>query len=147
DVDDLILIERVRSRMGRLIRHPGAIYVTAENGTVTLRGPILADEVGSLLSGVRAVPGVRDVINQLDVHEHPGDTPELQGWGHRRRRSGLFQENWPPAQRLFVGTCGALLAIEGFDRRGLLGSTGGSIGLLLLARSLTNVPLARLFGL
>src|SRR5215831_9904734 len=63
DVDDLILIERVRSRMGRLIRHPGAIYVTAENGTVTLRGPILADEVGPLIGGVRAVPGVRDVIN------------------------------------------------------------------------------------
>jgi uncharacterized membrane protein len=147
DVVDLILIERVRSRMGRLIRHPGAIYVTAENGTVTLRGPILADEVGPLIGGVRAVPGVRDVINQVDVHAHPDDTPGLQRWGHRGRRSGFLQENWPPAQRLFVGTCGALLAIEGFDRRGIVGSTGGTLGLLLLARSLTNVPLAHLFGL
>src|SRR5207237_1408848 len=69
DVDDLILIERVRSRMGRLVRHPSAIYVTAEDGTVTLRGPILAGEVGGLKAGICAVPGVRDVIDRLDVHQ------------------------------------------------------------------------------
>src|SRR6266487_3043724 len=41
ETDDAVLIHRVRSRLGRIVSHPGAIEVTAEDGNVTLGGPIL----------------------------------------------------------------------------------------------------------
>src|SRR5439155_18427519 len=145
-VDDEVLVERVRSRMGHLIRYPHAIHVTSDNGTVTLRGPILAEDVGWLKAGVCAVPGVRDVIDRLDVHQDPGSTPGLPGSTQRRGRSGIWRENWPPAQRLFLGTCGALLLIEGLDRRGMFGYAMGAIGLVPLARALTNRSMSRLLG-
>src|SRR2546423_7524759 len=40
-VSDEVLIERVRSKMGRVVSHPHSIGVTADRGRVTLRGPIL----------------------------------------------------------------------------------------------------------
>src|SRR5437763_1294527 len=43
-VSDDVLVERVRSQMGRVVSHPRAIEVMAHNGRVTLRGPILANE-------------------------------------------------------------------------------------------------------
>ncbi|MEZ0227179.1 MAG: BON domain-containing protein, partial [Planctomycetota bacterium] len=45
DADDDVLIERVRARIGHVASHPHAIHVEAEDGHVTLTGPILADEV------------------------------------------------------------------------------------------------------
>ena len=79
DVPDEVLVERVRSQMGRYALHTGGIQVTAEEGRVTLRGPVLASEVDDLLKGVAKVRGVREVINQLDVREVAGDDPNLQG--------------------------------------------------------------------
>ncbi len=79
EVDDAILVERVRSRMGRVASHPGAIKVMAENGRVTLSGPVLADEVAELLNTVRSVPGVKGIDNQLLVHQEAGNLPDLQG--------------------------------------------------------------------
>jgi osmotically-inducible protein OsmY len=79
EVDDRVLAERVRSRLGRLVSHPGAIDVSARDGCVILHGPVLKDEVDRLLSGVSSVRGVRGVENQLEVHDQPGDIPSLQG--------------------------------------------------------------------
>ncbi|HEY0879111.1 MAG TPA: BON domain-containing protein [Zeimonas sp.] len=73
------LRERVRSRLGRALRYPGAIDVVASDGRITLRGPVLAEDVSSLISTVRGVPGVGDVENLLTVHDEPGHVPELQG--------------------------------------------------------------------
>src|SRR6266508_5060022 len=67
--DDLVLIERVRAKMGRVVSHPHAIQIGAYNGRLTLSGPILADEVQPLLHAVRSVPGVSAVDHHLDVHE------------------------------------------------------------------------------
>ena len=41
-VSDEVLAERVRSKLGRYVSHPGAIEVDAQRGRVVLRGPILA---------------------------------------------------------------------------------------------------------
>jgi hypothetical protein len=79
EVSDDKLCARVRSEMGRGVGHPGSVEVTASNGTVTLRGPVLADEVKGLISCVRSVRGVKDVINQLEVHETAAGVPGLQG--------------------------------------------------------------------
>jgi len=47
--------------MGRAVSHPHSIEVSAANGCVTLRGPILISERRSLVSCVERVPGVGQV--------------------------------------------------------------------------------------
>jgi osmotically-inducible protein OsmY len=77
-VDDRVLVERVRSHMGRIVSNPSAIEVTARDGRVSLRGTIHSSEVEQLISEVGWLRGVKDVENQLDVHDQAGDTPSLQ---------------------------------------------------------------------
>ncbi|HET6342246.1 MAG TPA: BON domain-containing protein, partial [Gemmatimonadota bacterium] len=94
-VTDDVLVERVRSKLGRYVSHPGAIEVDAHRGRVVLRGQILAGESEDLLSAVASVPGVHHVENELEVHERPGDVPALQGTGRRTgETSELAQESW-----------------------------------------------------
>jgi osmotically-inducible protein OsmY len=78
-VSDEVLVERVRSRIGHVVSHPGAIEVTAEDGRVILAGQILAGEVEELLASVSRVPGVTDIENRIEVHEEAGHVPALQG--------------------------------------------------------------------
>jgi osmotically-inducible protein OsmY len=73
--DDVVLVERVRSAMGRVVSHPSAIEVAAAHGRVTLRGAVLAHEVDDLLATVAAVRGVADVDNHLEVHQQVGFAP------------------------------------------------------------------------
>ena|SRR5688572_4624461 len=77
--DDTVLVERVRAELGRVVSHPRAIDVEACDGTVRLCGPILRDEVPSLLRAVESVPGVKQVENWLEQHDEPGNVPSLQG--------------------------------------------------------------------
>lgn len=77
-VNDETLVARVRSEMGRVVSQSRAIDVTADQGRVILRGNVLASEVTPLLKVVRAVQGVKEVENQLQVHEEPGNIPDLQ---------------------------------------------------------------------
>src|SRR5262245_64178120 len=44
EVTDEVLAERVRSRLGGLVGHASSVEVSASNGRVTLRGPVLAHE-------------------------------------------------------------------------------------------------------
>lgn len=146
-VDDEVLAERVRSKMGRSVSHPGAIEVTAESGRVTLRGPILEDEIEDLLSTVRSVRGVHEVEDRLDVHGDPGRVSGLQGQGKRRGEKSEFrQEHWSPVARLAAGTAGGALAAYGLKRFGKLGGAATAVGAGLLARSIVNKPARRLTG-
>jgi osmotically-inducible protein OsmY len=45
----------------------------AEDGVVTLRGEVLASELGDVIAGVRTVRGVRDVRNELSVFENEAE--------------------------------------------------------------------------
>lgn len=76
---DEVLLARVRSKLGHVVSHPAAISVTAQDGRVTLRGPILMSEVDHALMTVQLIPGVTDVNNQLEPHETPDGVPGLQG--------------------------------------------------------------------
>jgi osmotically-inducible protein OsmY len=78
-VDDSVLVERVRAKLGRLVSHPHAINVDAIDGCVHLRGVILQQEVPGLVRTISRVPGVRDVINALDAQASAGRIPALQG--------------------------------------------------------------------
>jgi hypothetical protein len=81
DVDDEVLVGRVRAELGRESSHPGAIEVASERCVITLSGPVLADEVDRVLQVTRKVRGVREVVSQLEVHEAAGSVPGLQGGG------------------------------------------------------------------
>src|SRR5947209_4696890 len=78
-VDDETLVGRVRAVLGRYVSHPHAIEVIATGGEVRLAGPILANEVPSLMRAVKRVAGVQRVSEQLAVHEQPGKVSALQG--------------------------------------------------------------------
>jgi osmotically-inducible protein OsmY len=79
EVSDDVLVDRVRSRLGRLPVHIGAFDISAKDGVVTLRGQILADELPRVLRAARFVRGAKDIDNQFEVHERAGDVPALQG--------------------------------------------------------------------
>lgn len=147
EVPDEVLVERVRSRMGRVVSHPHTIGVTARAGRVTLSGPILADEVDDLLCCVSAVQGVKGVENWLEVHDRAGNVPELQGAG--RRPGSLIdfaQANWSPATRLLAGTVGCGLMANCLARRTPLAALLGTAGFALFLRGLTNLEFRRLLG-
>lgn len=149
EVPDGVLSERVRSRIGRIVSHPGSIEVSARDGIVRLSGPVLAREEDDLVSCVSSVRGVRSVDSRLEVHNHKqaGDVPGLQGGaGAPAPRFELFQANWSPAWRLLAGTVGAGLMSYGLRRRGAAGAALALIGGGLLARSFTNVEIKRLLG-
>lgn len=80
-IRDDVLEARVRSKFGRVISHPKAIYILAHDGIVTLSGSILKSEVKELVKCVRKVAGVKDVINNLDVYESSEGISQLQGKG------------------------------------------------------------------
>lgn len=65
---DAILVARVHSTIGRVNSHPGALDIRASNGTVQVRGPILAREYRRTLACIRAVRGVKGVEDHLEVH-------------------------------------------------------------------------------
>jgi uncharacterized membrane protein len=147
DVDDEVIVARVRSKLGRLVSHPHAITVTSENGQVTLRGPILAGEAENLINRVSAIAGVKGVENGLEVHEESEHISALQGGEPRTGRSFAFSKtNWSPTARLIAGTAGGALAFYALRGRNPLRTPIAAAGLSLFTRALTNIELPRLVG-
>lgn len=146
-VSDDVLAERVRSHIGRVTSHPGAISVSATEGHVTLTGDVLAAEFAPLLHCVRHVRGVRGCSEGLAVHQSAQGISSLQG-GHERRpvQFVLLQDDWSPAARLLTGVAGTLLALHGYRSRSLAGLIETVAGGVLCARSATNLPVRRLAG-
>src|SRR5262249_44966825 len=64
-VEDDILVERVRSAMGRAVSHPHSIEVDVTDGWVTLSGPVLAEEHKRLVQCVKKVRGVQFLEDRL----------------------------------------------------------------------------------
>jgi uncharacterized membrane protein len=114
-VEDEVLVERVRSEVGRASSHAHAIRVTAQEGRVTLEGPVLADEASDLCARVARVRGVREVdASRLEPHQEPEHIPSLQG--HRRPVSRVARARWRPAGRLVTAATGTLLMAAGAVR-------------------------------
>jgi osmotically-inducible protein OsmY len=112
EVDDNVLVERVRAQLGRHVSHPRALDVHASNGAVILRGPILASEVSGLIAAVETIRGVHSVTSELQSHESAENIPSLQGgtappsaWGN------LLPTRWSPTTRLLTGTAATLAAL------------------------------------
>jgi len=114
-VDDDKLRERVRARIGSVVGHAGALETHVSDGRVTLRGPVLSEELERLLRRVRGVRGVEEVLSELEVHESPGTVPALQGRPRPMRAGEVFDllpTQWLPTSRL-MGMAGAVLAVAG----------------------------------
>jgi uncharacterized membrane protein len=145
---DDVLVARARAKLGRVVSHPSSIEVKAEDGRLTLSGPILAREVEGLLERLNAIRGVAGVENRLEVHEQAGTVSGLQdGRVNLGERGALMQTNWSPTARLFAGAAGGALAVYAGKRRGLIGAAIGPVGLAMLSRALTNLEIKRLVGL
>jgi hypothetical protein len=140
EVDDQVLRDRVRSKLGRALSHASALDVMAENGRVILAGPVLAYEADRLLAAVRSVKGVKDVECRFDLHEHAEDNPAFQGNGQSQSTSRFANRKWVPvATRVLTGSCGSALAVAGLKKKGPLGLALGTVALGLLAHGTTNV--------
>jgi hypothetical protein len=114
-VDDQVLRERVRARVGSVVGHAGALETHVSDGRVTLRGPVLSEELERLLRRVRGVRGVEEVLSELEVHESPGTVPALQGRPRPIRAGEVFDllpTRWLPTSGL-MGMAGAVLAVAG----------------------------------
>lgn len=142
---DDVVCERVRSAIGRIVSHPGAIDVKAHEGRVTLSGPVLAHEIPRLLSCVESVRGVlRGVENRLEPHVVPGNVSALQGGADKPDR--WINHNWSPTSRAGAGAASALAVIIGLARGGFGGVLLAIGGGLLGARAATNKPLSQMVG-
>jgi len=150
DTDDVVLVERVRTALGRSASHPGAIEVSAEQGGVTLRGHVLTGEAEDVVATVARVRGVQHVVDQLERHDTAGSVPALQG-EHRpaESRFELLQENWTPAARLLAGVTGgavAAMCLRDDEERNPINAAIGLAGAALAVRSATNLPFERMIG-
>lgn len=77
-VDDTQLHERIRSKLGRLVAHPGEVHVDVNGGHVVLRGCASTAEIEELMSTVSAMHGVADVDCRLSPERYnrpPAATP------------------------------------------------------------------------
>ncbi len=79
EVSDDVLVARVRSKLGRLPVDDGALNVTANNGIITLSGPVLTDKLPKVLRSLRFVRGVKGIDNLLEVDNEAGSLSALQG--------------------------------------------------------------------
>ena len=136
--DNRKLADRVCSKAGRVLSHPGAVEVTAKEGRVTLEGDILTGEVASLLSAVEACKGVTKIDNKLTVHDTAEGISALQGNGLSGRH-----RSWAPGVALAAGAVGAAAAAYGIRKRSAAGAALGAAGMGLVAKSMRDVHGAR----
>ena len=132
---DEVLAARVRTRVGRLVSHPGAIDVTATSGRVTLTGPVFEAEVQQLVDGVRAVPGVTAIDNHLEPHAEAGDISALQGPGPLPLDTTRGWLRWTPTTRVIAGVAGLGLMAFASRRRMVRDTAVGLAGFELLERA------------
>ncbi len=67
------LARRVRLALERALPQPPAVEVIAHHGLVILSGEVSAEEQDTVLACVRAVPGVKEVENRIEVRTAAGN--------------------------------------------------------------------------
>jgi uncharacterized membrane protein len=146
-VDDAVLVERVRAKLGLVTAHPKAIDVSASDRRIRLGGDVLAEEHRGVVRAVARIPGVKSIDDQLRMHASADGVAALQGPPRSDRRSALLQENWSPTTRLAGGVAGVGLLGVGRRIGGLSGLLIRGGGLAMTARAAANKPLRRLTGI
>jgi uncharacterized membrane protein len=145
--NDQVLMARVRSRLGRLVSHPHAIDVIAQDGKVLLNGDVLQSDLSHLLRGISTIRGVKQVDQQLQVHESSENISRLQGGRKHESRSELMQQNWTPALRIAAGGLGGTLISYAARKDGARAVAAAFAGAGLLGRAVCNRQLRDLVGI
>lgn len=116
-IADDVLVERIRSKLGRCVTQPSAIRVAANQGRVTLTGPVRASESDGLVGAIERMRGVQGIDNRLERQVEEWAEPESQPIGSTpaEHRSWTPEHwtpgHWTPAARLCAyGAGGTLLA-------------------------------------
>ena len=145
---DWILEERVRSNLGRLMRHTRALDIRADGGRIYLSGPVLREDEDAIVKAAIRTRGVHGVENQLQVVDNPQDIPALQTSSTQpQTMMQQTQRNWSPATRLLSSVGGSLLTLYGLTRRGVAKPVLSTAGMVLTARGLTNLDTRSLLGM
>lgn len=140
-VPDRILVERVRSQIGRVVSNPHSVKVVARNGIVVLSGPVFIDQVRELISCVAQVRGVYSIRNQLETHDVCDTSPSL---GVHRIRVG--RPAWLAWPRVFTDLfLASFIAGEVYfsRRRNYYGVGLGALAFTLFARGIDLNPRPR----
>lgn len=142
-VADEALEVRLRAKLGHLVKHPSTLEIGVDDGVVTLRGPVLADEEDELLDAISDIRGVREIKNRLMIYESPEEAQihsidgELEGGNHDGARGNR-------AARVMTGTAGAALALLGLRLQSRAGQSVAMLGLGLLANAIAGSDVIRL---
>jgi len=148
DAPDWILEERVRSNLGRIPSNTRAIDVRADSGYIYLSGPALRSDRDAILKAAARTRGVYGVEDELQLLDNPQDIPSLQAGTSSISSEGNppTQQNWSPATRLIGGVGGSLLTLYGLRRSGISKPILSTAGLIITARSVTNMDTRSLLG-
>jgi osmotically-inducible protein OsmY len=73
-VTDEALKQRINTAVENLIADARELEVQVEKGLVTLRGKLPMEEIDKVVDRIKALAGVKDVDNQLDVQPAPKNT-------------------------------------------------------------------------
>lgn len=147
DAGESVVIERVRTAVGRAVSHPHAIHTLFEGtGRVVLEGPVLRHEVDYLLKRVGKVSGVREVVNRLQIHADPSGISSLQGGLPRRALPELAHQNWTPSLRVAAGVLAGATFYGSARNSGPTRWVGAVGSALLLARAIGNRPFRQMLG-
>src|SRR5512133_2284429 len=138
---DEVLAERVRAHLGHLTSHARAIRIDAQQGRVTLAGPVLRAERMQVLRGVRAVRGVHALADALEPHDG-ADIPALEGSGPRPPPAMTLPPG-SPAYRLVAGAAGVFLVGRAVVVRGLGRIPAGLFGAALIRTVVGDANAAR----
>jgi uncharacterized membrane protein len=148
DAPEAVIVARARSGLGRVNSHPGAISITAQDGTITLSGDILASEHDLTVARLASVRGVKHIVDHLKVYQHEGDIPALQGGMPRAAEIPIYRhDHWTPTGRVVASVAGGGMVLYGVLRGGLTGLLVGVPGALLCLRGVTDLPMRRLLGI
>lgn len=75
-LDDELLHDRIRSKLGRLVDHPASVEVHVHDGRVQLKGEVLDEELHHLIATLSSMRGVRNLESLLRTSSHaPSPSP------------------------------------------------------------------------
>ncbi len=60
NITDAALADRVRSHLGHVVAHPGSLEVRAQQGVVTVSGPVLKHEPDRIAERLRKIHGIKN---------------------------------------------------------------------------------------
>ena len=86
-VNDDILVERVRAQIGHVLSHPAGIDISARDGVVTVRGPVLEGEREKVEHRLAETRGVREFRLEVESHPTAEGVSSLQGESRSQRRA------------------------------------------------------------